>query len=323
MAIDEEELGDKVCSEVNAFLRKVEKDTDCADHFHLAKFVFNVPQEESGSKSEGWIYGGGFGPTRGRTRSHPALGEDSDSDIEVPRFQSLDYAEDSDGDLEVERDIKVVEEVVVLEHMTHTDLAQVGLQVWRGALLLADWLLQNRGQILEKSILEVGAGTGLASLIAARCGATSVLATDLKDQVVLDLLQRNMTRNASLAGCKVSVMPLDFNDDLSQVTGLEKVDLVLAGDVIYDDTITDSFVKFLLRLRHHSSGPLKALVTLERRVVFTVADLEERCPAFEHLMSRLDEEKERVVVKEVEIDWEQHLCYERSNELVLLQILVL
>ena len=35
------------------------------------------------------------------SRSHPALGEDSDSDIEVPRFQSLDCAEDSDGDLEV------------------------------------------------------------------------------------------------------------------------------------------------------------------------------------------------------------------------------
>jgi len=98
---------------------------------------------------------------------------------------------------------------------------------------------------------------------------------------------------------------------------------VLAGDVIYDDTITDSFVKFLLRLRRNLSGPLKALVTLEKRVVFTVADLEERCPAYEHLMTRLEEEKERVVVKQIEIDWEQHLCYERSNELVLLQIQVL
>ena len=66
------------------------------------------------------------------SRSHPALGEDSDSDgdIEVPRFQSLDCVEDSDGDLEVERnrnsfplfysflyqverDIRVVEEIVV------------------------------------------------------------------------------------------------------------------------------------------------------------------------------------------------------------------
>ena len=69
--------------------------------------------------------------------------------------------------------------------------------------MLADWLLQNRGQVYsysfssgapsqalvmkiinennrmkyhslkmrEKRVLEVGAGTGLASLIAARCGA--------------------------------------------------------------------------------------------------------------------------------------------------------
>ena len=43
-------------------------------------------------------------------RSHPALGEDSDSDgdIEVPRFQSLDCAEDSDGDLEVDRNRQIV-----------------------------------------------------------------------------------------------------------------------------------------------------------------------------------------------------------------------
>ena len=72
MAVDEEDLGDKVCSEVNAFLRKVDEDADCAEHFHLAKFVFNVPQEETG-KAEGWIYGGGFGPKRGRTRSGTKL----------------------------------------------------------------------------------------------------------------------------------------------------------------------------------------------------------------------------------------------------------
>ena len=94
------------------------------------------------------------------SRSHPALGEDSDSDIEVPRFQSLDYAEDSDGDLEVEknkwslqivsqylaifyhqveRDIKIVEETVVLEHMTHTDLAQVRLQHFTFDCSLPGW----------------------------------------------------------------------------------------------------------------------------------------------------------------------------------------
>lgn len=320
-----EEFGDEVCSEVNAFLRKIDKDDNCAEQFQLAKFVFSTPKEEA-EKAEDWIYGGGFGSKRGRTRSHPALGEDSDSDgdIEVPRFQSLDCVEDSDGDLEVEREVRAEEEVVVLEHKTHTDLDQVGLQVWRGALLLADWLLQNMGQVKKKKVLEVGAGTGLASLIAARCGA-HVIASDINDHEVLDLMQRNIARNASLAaGGEISVMPLDFNDDLAQVKGLDKVDLLLAGDVIYDDEITDRFVRFLLRLRQHlGEGPLKALVTLERRIVFTVADLEERCPAYERLMAKLEEEKDKIVVTQTEIDWEQHMCYERSNELVLLEILVI
>ena len=57
--------------------------------------------------------------------------------------------------------------------------------------------------------------------------------------------------------------------------------------------------------------------------MFTVADLEERCPAYERLMAKLEEEKEKIVVTQTEIDWEQHLCYERSNELVLLEILVI
>ena len=39
-------------------------------------------------------------------------------------------------------------------------------------------------------VVEVGAGTGLTSIIAARCGARSVLATDREDPEVLGLLAR-------------------------------------------------------------------------------------------------------------------------------------
>lgn len=44
----------------------------------------------------------------------------------------------------------------------------VGLQIWRGALLLADWLLHNN-EIVQKDsyILELGSGVGLTSIVAA------------------------------------------------------------------------------------------------------------------------------------------------------------
>ena len=44
----------------------------------------------------------------------------------------------------------------------------MGLQIWRGALLLADWLLYNRETFKEGHyILELGSGVGLSSIVAA------------------------------------------------------------------------------------------------------------------------------------------------------------
>jgi hypothetical protein len=147
-----------------------------------------------------------------------------------------------------------------------------------------------------------------------------VLATDLPSPGQLDLLRRNFARNAGMIGDRVAVAGLDFRDDLAGVPGLQGVDTVLAGDVIYDDSITDSFVEFLLRLRGQVAGPLRAVLAMERRIVFTLEELEPRAPAYEHLMARLAVLEGQLEVKRLPIDWDQHFCYERSEELVLLEL---
>lgn len=55
------------------------------------------------------------------------------------------------------------------EHSARTKIALVGLQVWRGALLLGDWLIHlgRSGHLAGHSVLELGAGTGLTSFVAA------------------------------------------------------------------------------------------------------------------------------------------------------------
>lgn len=59
-----------------------------------------------------------------------------------------------------------------------TPLKQVGLQVWRGALLLADFILSNREAFEEQSVLELGTGPGLCSIITT-IFAKSVIATGM------------------------------------------------------------------------------------------------------------------------------------------------
>lgn len=51
-----------------------------------------------------------------------------------------------------------------LEHRKATDLTLVGLQVWRGALLLADYIFHNRVEFKDKRVLELGSGVGLTGM---------------------------------------------------------------------------------------------------------------------------------------------------------------
>jgi predicted nicotinamide N-methyase len=41
----------------------------------------------------------------------------------------------------------------------------VGLQVWRGALLLSDYILSHPHEFHDKEVLELAAGTGITSIV--------------------------------------------------------------------------------------------------------------------------------------------------------------
>lgn len=68
---------------------------------------------------------------------------------------------------------------VILEHSTSTELQLVGLQIWRGAFLLADYILSNLGIFSDKVILELGSGVGFDSIIASMV-AKDVICTGTK-----------------------------------------------------------------------------------------------------------------------------------------------
>lgn len=91
---------------------------------------------------------------------------------------------DSDDDLDVDRDkegviligtklnvcvfscINISRWIVFTEHSVSTELSLVGLQVWRAALLLADYILSHSDSFRNQIVLELGSGVGLTSIVA-------------------------------------------------------------------------------------------------------------------------------------------------------------
>jgi len=56
----------------------------------------------------------------------------------------------------------------IVEHINRTSLSMVGMQVWRSALLMGDFILGNRDIFTnDQIVLELGSGVGLTGIVAA------------------------------------------------------------------------------------------------------------------------------------------------------------
>lgn len=139
---------------------------------------------------------------------------------------------DADGDLILKRKAR---SVIQIEHHKSTELTLVGLQVWRGALILADFLIDNRKKFADKNILEVGSGVGLTSIAAGIFSKCTILCTDIDIGGILNLIRDNVERNRNLLGnnCQIEVTELNFKM-INWTDGFkEKIrstDVILAAD---------------------------------------------------------------------------------------------
>ncbi|CAG0923486.1 unnamed protein product [Notodromas monacha] len=120
-----------------------------------------------------------------------------------------------------------------IEHRTTTTLSLVGEQVWRGALLLCDYILANPKEFSGKNVLEMGAGTGISSVVASFLSA-NVICTDVNRGEILDLCRENLKRNELFTkpGCHVEVCPLDWMDIASwrDNEAFKSCDVIIAAD---------------------------------------------------------------------------------------------
>ena len=114
-----------------------------------------------------------------------------------------------------------------LDAAIETDSDPFGACCWPSAVVAARALAAR--DVAGFRVLELGAGTGLASATAARLGA-DVVATDVSD-ISLELLRR-----AAADGGAFDVQRLDFTD-ADAVAALGDFDVVVAADTLYEEAI--------------------------------------------------------------------------------------
>jgi predicted nicotinamide N-methyase len=108
---------------------------------------------------------------------------------------------------------------------------------WAGGIALARYILDRPQSVHGRHVLDLGAGSGLVSIAAAKTGAGSVLAAEI-DRNALAALELNLAANTVSA----TIIDHDILDGEPPA-----VDLVLVGDLFYERRLAKRVTAFLDR----------------------------------------------------------------------------
>jgi len=134
-------------------------------------------------------------------------------------------------------------EVVPLWRATEEELEKMGVPppywafAWAGGQALARYILDHPQSVAGKRVLDIGSGSGLVAIAAAKAGAASVLAADIDafSTAAIGL-------NAAANGATVSVT----QDDLIGAEG--DWDVILVGDLFYERALAERLLAWLTPL---------------------------------------------------------------------------
>ncbi|XP_013867099.1 S-adenosylmethionine-dependent methyltransferase domain-containing protein isoform X1 [Austrofundulus limnaeus] len=131
-----------------------------------------------------------------------------------------------------------------------------GALIWPGAIALSQFLENNQEQmpLMDKAVLELGAGTGLVSTVASLLGAW-VTATDQPE--ILSNLTFNLRRNTKgRSRYTPQVAALCWGQDLERHFPYPSYhyDYVLAADVVYHHDFLEELLKTMLHFCRAGSG---------------------------------------------------------------------
>ncbi|XP_055949916.1 histone-arginine methyltransferase METTL23-like isoform X2 [Argiope bruennichi] len=107
-----------------------------------------------------------------------------------------------------------------------------GMYVWPCAPVLGKYIWHNRKRLKDKVIIELGCGTGLISVLAAKCGAYPILTDSKKYGPVFKIAEENMKLNN--IDCKdFEIQELTWGYITPFIIRNRPIDFILGSDVFY------------------------------------------------------------------------------------------
>lgn len=141
----------------------------------------------------------------------------------------------------VGRDIKITQDWTALG---------VAAVVWDAAEVLANFIEVSEPNIVKnKSVIELGAGTGLVGMVAALMGGQVVITDRLE---VINFLRSTVKQNLPEYIFQQTVVEvLDWTTDREKHT--ETYDVILGADIVYIEDSFEDLLKTLLKLSHRDT----------------------------------------------------------------------
>jgi len=178
-----------------------------------------------------------------------------------------------------EIELYLASEVVPLWRATEEELAIAGVPppywafAWAGGQALARYVLDHPQTVQGKRVLDIGAGSGLVGLAAAKAGAAHVLAADI-DAFACAAIRLNAAANA----LEIAVTQEDM------IGAPTDWDVILVGDLFYERPLAERLLAWLGPLNvpallgdpGRNYFPKERTEKLARYSVATTRDLEDR-----------------------------------------------
>ena len=178
--------------------------------------------------------------------------------------------------------LHLADEITPIWKMTEEALEEIGLPppfwafAWAGGQALARYVIDNPEIVAGKRVIDFASGSGIVAIAAGKAGAASVLAADIDG-----FCGAAVTLNAEANGVKV-----DFTDINLLDAPAPAADVILAGDICYEQPLADRVMAWLAEARGRgvavligdpgrSYFPRSGLVMLAEYQVPTTRELED------------------------------------------------